>query len=699
MTLRPGVYLQNRYEILDLIGSGGMSEVYRAHCHKLNRDVAIKLLKKEFCSDEEFVRKFKYEAQAAAALNHPNIVNIYDVVDEEELHYIVMELVDGITLKEYILQKGKLGISEAVGIATQVARGIGAAHERRIIHRDVKPQNMILSRDGKVKVADFGIARAVSSQTVSSQAMGSVHYISPEQAKGEFTDERSDIYSLGVTLYEMLTGRLPFQGDTAVSVALSHIEETMTPPSVYNPDIPAGLEKIILKCCAKDPEARYQNVDALIADMKAVQERPDELPPGTASEAASDGSTRMLSKQEMAEIRSVAGRKSRKAEPAKQTSEEESEDAGLNRMLKTVGMILAVAVAVAALSMLAVFSGVFRKRAPQSSAAVAQETEEQGQESYMPYIIGLSQQEAEKKLAESGLLLTVTKREHSEQFAKDLVMEQKPEAGEKLQKNAKAEVTLSLGSAETELAELKLTELNESEAESALRDAGFEVQIVDEHSETVPEGKVIEYSPLRAKEGDVVTLKVSLGRELKDAVVPNLIGDREDQARQKLLKAGLQPGTVSLVHSTTVAEGIIISQGIDAGSIVLGESAVDYVVSSGPSDDDGSVPIYSVEPISGDSNSRYVASINNTYELSNLIGPGASSSSVTVMIRLRQEVGGQSVYQTLMEPRTVTADTIMPVRFKAIEGVYGVDTGYVEILQTDTGTVLQSYEVQFFKVQ
>ena len=395
----------------------------------------------------------------------------------------------------------------------------------------------------------------------------------------------------------------------------------------------------------------------------------------------------------------MAGRKSRKAEPAKQTSEEESEDAGLNRMLKTVGMILAVAVAVAALSMLAVFSGVFRKHAPQSGAAVAQETEEQGQESYMPYIIGLSQQEAERKLAESGLLLTVTKREHSEQFAKDLVMEQKPEAGEKLQKNAKAEVTLSLGSAETELAELKLTELNESEAESALRDAGFEVQIVDEHSETVPEGKVIDYSPLRAKEGDVVTLKVSLGRELKDAVVPNLIGDREDQARQKLLKAGLQPGTVSLVHSTTVAEGIIISQGIDAGSIVLGESAVDYVVSSGPSDDDGSVPIYSVEPISGDSNSRYVASINNTYELSNLIGPGASSSSVTVMIRLRQEVGGQSVYQTLMEPRTVTADTIMPVRFKAIEGVYGVDTGYVEILQTDTGTVLQSYEVQFFKVQ
>ncbi|MBR7057489.1 MAG: serine/threonine protein kinase, partial [Stomatobaculum sp.] len=266
MILRHGVFLQNRYEILELIGSGGMSEVYRARCHKLNRFVAIKLLKKEFCQDEEFVRKFKMEAQAAAGLNHPNIVSIYDVVDEEELHYIVMELVEGITLKEYITKKGHLDIRESIGIAVQVAQGIGAAHQRGIIHRDVKPQNMILAGDGKVKVADFGIARAVTAQTISSQAMGSVHYISPEQARGEFTDARSDIYSLGITMYEMVTGRLPFNGDTAVSVALAHIEETLVPPETYNPAIPKSLEQIIIKCVEKEPENRYQDIETLIRD-------------------------------------------------------------------------------------------------------------------------------------------------------------------------------------------------------------------------------------------------------------------------------------------------------------------------------------------------------------------------------------------------------------------------------------------------
>ena len=219
--LNPGTYLQGRYEILEKIGSGGMSVVYKAKCHTLNRLVAIKVLKEEFASDENFVSKFKMEAQAAARLSHPNIVNVYDVVDEENLHYIVMELIEGITLKSYIEKKELLDSKEAIGIAIQVAQGIAAAHEQHI-----KPQNMIISKDGKVKVADFGIARAVSSQTVnSSAAVGSVHYISPEQARGGYCDERSDIYSFGITLYEMVTGRVPFEGDNTVAVALAHLED------------------------------------------------------------------------------------------------------------------------------------------------------------------------------------------------------------------------------------------------------------------------------------------------------------------------------------------------------------------------------------------------------------------------------------------------------------------------------------------
>lgn len=249
--LNPGTYLQDRYEILGRIGSGGMSVVYKAKCHTLDRLVAIKVLKEEFASDENFVSKFKMEAQAAARLSHPNIVNVYDVVDEGDLHYIVMELIEGITLKNYIEKKGFLENKEAIGIAIQVAQGIAAAHEQHIIHRDIKPQNMIISKDGTVKVADFGIARAVSSQTMNATAVGSVHYISPEQARGGYCDERSDIYSFGITLYEMVTGRVPFEGDNTVAVALAHLEEAVTPPSQLNPMVSRGLEEIILNAPRK----------------------------------------------------------------------------------------------------------------------------------------------------------------------------------------------------------------------------------------------------------------------------------------------------------------------------------------------------------------------------------------------------------------------------------------------------------------
>lgn len=270
MILRPGTFLQDRYEILEQIGSGGMSVVYKAKCHKLNRLVAIKVLKEEFCNDSSFVSKFKMEAQSAAGLSHPNIVSVYDVIDEGKLHYIVMELIEGITLKSYIQKKGRLEIKETIGIAIQVAQGIAAAHEQHIIHRDIKPQNMIISRDGKVKVADFGIARAVSAQTMTSSAMGSVHYISPEQARGGFSDERSDIYSLGVTMYEMVTGRVPFDGDNTVAIALAHLEDAVVPPSVYNPEIPMSLERIILTCMEKKPERRYCSAQEVITDLRAA---------------------------------------------------------------------------------------------------------------------------------------------------------------------------------------------------------------------------------------------------------------------------------------------------------------------------------------------------------------------------------------------------------------------------------------------
>lgn len=274
--IKLGMLIGDRYEILDKIGTGGMSDVYKAKDQKLNRFVAIKVLKQEFSENKNFVSKFRVEAQAAAGLMHPNIVNVYDVGEENGIHYIVMELVEGITLKKYIEKKVRLTTKEAISIAIQVAMGIEAAHNNHIIHRDIKPQNIIISREGKVKVTDFGIAKAASSNTITSNVMGSVHYTSPEQARGGFSDEKSDIYSMGITFFEMLTGRVPFNGDTTVSIAIKHIQDEMPSPKEFVPEIPVSVEKIVLKCTQKSPDRRYQSMGEMIKDLKRSLINPDE---------------------------------------------------------------------------------------------------------------------------------------------------------------------------------------------------------------------------------------------------------------------------------------------------------------------------------------------------------------------------------------------------------------------------------------
>ena len=266
--LNMGVIVGERYEIVGCVGSGGMADVYKAKDHKLNRFVAMKVLKPEFSADTNFIRKFQREAQAAAGLAHPNVVNVFDVGEDQGINYIVMELIEGITLKEYISKKGRLTVKEATSIAIQVSMGLEAAHNRNIVHRDIKPQNIIISTDGKVKVTDFGIARVASSNTISTNAMGSVHYSSPEQVRGGYSDFKSDIYSLGITMYEMVTGRVPFDGDTTVAIAIKHLQDEMVPPSQYVPELPHSLEEIILKCTQKSPDRRYSTLAELINDLK-----------------------------------------------------------------------------------------------------------------------------------------------------------------------------------------------------------------------------------------------------------------------------------------------------------------------------------------------------------------------------------------------------------------------------------------------
>lgn len=305
--IKIGMMIGDRYEILEKIGTGGMSDVYKAKCHKLNRFVAVKVLKQEFSENANFVSKFRIEAQAAAGLMHPNIVNVYDVGEENGIYYIVMELVEGITLKKYIEKKARLSYKEAVSIAIQVSMGIEAAHNNHIIHRDIKPQNIIISRDGKVKVTDFGIAKAATSNTITSNVMGSVHYTSPEQARGGYSDEKSDIYSLGITMFEMLTGRVPFNGETTVAIAIKHIQEEMPSPKEFVPEIPGAVEGIVLKCCQKSADRRYLNMQELIGDLKQSLMNPEENFV-VQNDPDMEGSTRMITEGEVAQIKRRAVR-------------------------------------------------------------------------------------------------------------------------------------------------------------------------------------------------------------------------------------------------------------------------------------------------------------------------------------------------------------------------------------------------------
>ncbi len=715
MILRPGTFLQDRYEILEQIGSGGMSDVYKALCHKLNRLVAIKVLKEEFSSDSNFVGKFKVEAQSAARLSHPNIVNIYDVVDEGDLHFIVMELIEGITLKNYIMKKGCLDIKEAIGIAMQVAQGISAAHEQGIIHRDIKPQNIIIARDGKVKVADFGIARAASSQTMSATAVGSVHYISPEQARGGYSDVRSDIYSLGITLYEMVAGRVPFQGDNTVTVALAHLESVITPPSYFNEMIPVALENIILKSTEKKPEYRYGNMYEVISDLRKALVNPNgdfvqNHPP------VDDSQTVIIGKPELEQIRS--GRKPQPEQPAKRTSQgkeygqkyqpsskyEEQPGPGRNRknntdedinpkiekLLTAAGVVTAIIIVIILAIVFSKVGGLFRSGSGKESVSTtAASTEEtlSDKKVKMPDVSGLDSETAEKKLKESGdLYMKISEYEYSDTVDKGDVISQDPKADTVVDKYSAVYVVISNGpeKAAIDLKKLGLESMDTASAKSLLEGKGLVVNVEQKNSDTVTAGNVVSYSPGEAKEGETVTLYSSSGPTLVNpVVVPNLAGQTQEVAVEMLADVGLIQGTVTEASSETVARGNIISQSAAPGNQVESGTAVNFVISTGNGQE---------------SKYKYLASIDKSFSLQNIIGPGSGSTQLTLKIQLRQSVNGQDTVRELMGPVTLKGDQMLPVSFKNIEGAYNVTSGSVEIVNVDTGEVVNSYAITFVAV-
>lgn len=595
------MFLADRYEILDPVGAGGMSDVYKALDHKLNRPVAIKVLKENLSADRTFVSKFKAEAQSAAGLIHPNIVNVYDVNEENGMHYIVMELVEGVTLKKYIEKRERIPYKEAVSIAIQIAKGMEAAHENHIVHRDIKPQNIIISKEGKVKVTDFGIAKAASSSTINTSAMGSVHYISPEQARGGYADERSDIYSFGVTLYEMLTGKVPFDGDSTVSVAVQHIQKDVPRPSTIEADIPRAIDDIVVKCCNKKTERRYQTASELIADLKKSLVLPDG---DFVNDEPLYSDETIISRESLVDdfTRSAASVSNVKKNDSNLSDDEilddnlllsdsdqllDDEDIDdtsndkLDSIMKWIGIgVVALIVIILLVVLIKVFGNSDKNASNKNTTAEATTSVDKNQVS-VPDLSGLTEDEARTALNKVGLGFKADK-EPSSTVAKGKVISQDKAAGTKIAKNTTITVKISTG--EENISIPNVVGKKQIEASNILEDAGFKVAVNQQYSDTVDSGLVISQTPTASTQsiaGTSVTITVSSGAEpAKKATVPNVIGLSESAARQAFDSVGISVTTKTENVSSKSSDGKVIVQSIAAGSSVDVGSSITITVAN-----------------------------------------------------------------------------------------------------------------------
>ena len=583
----------------------------------MNRYVAVKVLKQEFSENENFVSKFRIEAQAAASLMHPNIVNVYDVGAENDIYYIVMELVEGITLKKYIERKARLSYKEAVSIAIQVSMGIEAAHNNHIIHRDIKPQNIIISREGKVKVTDFGIAKAATSNTITSNVMGSVHYTSPEQARGGYSDEKSDIYSLGITLFEMLTGRVPFNGETTVAIAIKHIQEEMTSPKEFVPEIPGSVEAIVMKCCQKSPDRRYQNMAEVIADLKQSLISPDE-DFVVARDMDEEASTRTISEAEMVQIKRKAQRQDAYEEQMRLNSqytrppqdeeydgddeyyEEDEYDGGDSRMEK-VTVVLAVLAGVVICAVILVLVGrVFGfmnkddigskidTETEESSGVILPEgttSPEGGQGSaltvQMVDVLGWNVEDAKREIVRIGLVPEVNTIE-SETYEENTVITTDIAAGEEVEVNSVVVLTVSAGTEAVSVPDVM--GLTYEEAYNKITAEGLLVNRLESYTGLVEKGRVISQLPVGgepAAKGSTVNVNVSLGLEDNKVAMPNLIGCDQIEAEEWIHENGMILQSIGQEYSDIIAKDLVCYQNFSVGTPLDPGTPIAFSISLG----------------------------------------------------------------------------------------------------------------------
>ena len=609
--IQTGMILGGRYEILEHIGSGGMADVYKAKCRKSNRYVAVKVLRKEYSDDETLVRRFNSEARSTAGLDHPNVVRILDEGNDQGIHYIVMELAEGMTLKRYIRRYGRLSVRETVDFAIQIASGIQAAHEHNIVHRDIKPQNIIVSDSGHIKVTDFGIAKAATGDTIASSTMGSVRYLSPEQARGGYSDARSDIYSLGITMYEMATGKVPFDGENTVAIALMHLRDEIVPPRNYFPDIPVSLEKIILKCTKKRPEERYQTAAELIADLRQVFTSPD----GNyvyMNPQVDDSPTRARSEDEIAQIKkTLTGEDAPDAEEppdevkgqsTDKDDEDYEDDASVHPKLEKMIMVITIVFGILLACLVFYFVGTSTNllrmsgenttesttQAPEDTEdeASTEETTEAKQYVTLPSFIGMTRAEARNQAEELSITAKFEYADGVDENSNSLVVvEQETGEGRDVLVGSTITLTLGLDEDSTETAQVEVPALvnyEEEEAIDELESLGLKAEVVYTNSDTVEEGYVIRQTP---KGGSMVdpgfTVTITVSRGVSQVEVPDLYGVSQEAAERELNRLGLVLGNVSSDYSGSVGVGDVFEQSIESGTMVDKGTEISITVSLG----------------------------------------------------------------------------------------------------------------------
>ncbi len=575
-----GRLLDNRYEIQEIIGVGGMAVVYKARCHRLNRLVAIKILKDEYSQDEEFRRRFHAESQAVAMLSHPNIVSVYDVSTSDEADYIVMELIDGISLKQYMEKKGVLNWKETLHFAIQIAKALEHAHSRGIVHRDIKPHNVMVLKNGSVKVADFGIARVMSkSNTLTKEALGSVHYISPEQAKGGRVDNRSDIYSLGVVMYEMMTGRPPYDGESPVAVAIQHINGGAAMPSTLNPNVPGGLEQIIMKAMAGDPDQRYPSATAMLYDMDEFRKDPTVLFDYNAPPL--DDVTRIhrgtLVPEKPTTAQMVENAKSGTQKPARQPRQPERREKASRRQDPEerggrTATIAVIACSVVAIIAIAIFLISFFQD------GVTGPGEEYV---YVPTYTGKPYDDVQPI---DGIVLKLESWDYHPEYDRGLVTEQDPLPGERVPKGTKVRLWVSLGPKPEEKTMENLIGLEQARAEQFLRNQGYEPLIREENSEEHDEGIVTRTEPKEGdplEEGQTVTIWVSKGPEVVKKPMPNVVGLNLSTALRALESNGFKNYDFEPVDSNEPKDAVVW-QSEERNTLVDVTTVIVLKVSNGP---------------------------------------------------------------------------------------------------------------------